>query len=64
MADKRFTIPVAALESFAKEGRIILHPIAGLIPIDYKAIGMLEKLAANVEFQKNFEIMVVPKMER
>ncbi len=61
--EERFTIPKVLLESFAKEARIVLKPLPGLWPVDMKLLrsGMLEKLAADKAFQRDFEILIVHK---
>lgn len=61
--EQRLTIPKSFLEVFAREPRIILKPIPGLWPVDISLLrsGLLEKLAADKEFNAGFEIMVVAR---
>jgi hypothetical protein len=59
----RCTIPKSFLDVFNKEPRIVLKPFPGLWPVDIGLLknGLLEKLAADKEFNANFDIMIVPK---
>jgi hypothetical protein len=60
----RLSIPKPVLEILAQEPRIVLKPAPGLWPIDAKLLksGLLEKLAADREFQEQYEVMIMPRM--
>lgn len=61
----RFRIPKVLLRAFAEEPRIVLKERPdGIWPVDPGVLvetGILDELARNEEFLKNFEIVVMPK---
>jgi hypothetical protein len=61
MEETRFTIPKVFLEAFVKEPRFVLKPSPGLWPVDLKVFPLLEKMIRDAEFNKNFEIVIMPR---
>ncbi len=67
MVDQRvFAVPKELKAVFEKEWRVIgpWPPAPGYWPIDPRILlegGLLEKLAANPEFQKQFQIVIMPR---
>ncbi len=61
MGDTRFTIPPVFLDIFKKEPRIVLKPWPGLWPVDLKVFPLLEKMIRDEEFNRNFEIVIMPR---
>ena len=60
----RFVIPKGIFEFLEEHPRIIIEPAPGLWPIDIAILRQshfLDKLAADKEFSKNFEIVIMPK---
>jgi hypothetical protein len=62
----RFRIPKVLLRAFTEEPRIVLkYRPEGIWPVDPGVLletGILDELARNEEFLKNFEIVVMPKI--
>jgi hypothetical protein len=61
---RRFVIPKGIFEYLEEHPRIIIEPAPGFWPIDIAILrqsNILEKLAADKEFNKNFEIVIMPK---
>ncbi len=61
-----YTIPKELRQVFAKEWRVIgpWPPAPGYWPNDPRVLlegGLLEKLAANREFTKQYQIVIMPK---
>jgi hypothetical protein len=61
--EQRLSIPKSFLEVFAKEPRFVFKPSPGLWPVDARILksGVLDKLIADQEFNRDFEIMIVPR---
>ncbi len=64
-SDQQFTIPKVLLEGFATQPRIVFKPIPGIWPVDIKLLrnGWLEKMAADKEFARNCDVVIMPKGE-
>lgn len=62
----RFRIPKVLLRAFTEEPRIVLkYRPEGIWPVDPGVLletGILDELARDEEFLKNFEIVVMPKI--
>jgi hypothetical protein len=62
----RFTLPKVLLDTFVAEPRFVLEKLpSGLWPVDVRAfqnVEFVKKLAADRDFIKNFEIVIMPKM--
>lgn len=66
MQELHYTIPKELREVFLKDWRVIgsWPPAPGYWPIDARILlegGLLEKLAANPVFNKQFQIVIMPK---
>jgi hypothetical protein len=61
----RFTIPPALLQAFSQSPRVVIKwQTAGLWPIDpglLQKSELLQRLAADKEFNQKFEVVVMPK---
>ncbi len=63
---QRFTVPPELAEVFKKEWRVIgfWPPAPGYWPIDPHILlegGLLKRLSENAEFQKQFQIVIMPR---
>ena len=61
---RRFTIPRGVLEVFDEQPRFVVEPAPGFWPIDIAILqktDILDKLAADKEFNENFEIVIMPR---
>lgn len=62
----RFNLPKVLLDEFVANPRIVMkNPAPGLWPVDIRQLQNVEfikKLAADRDFAKNFEIVIMPKM--
>ncbi len=63
---QHFNVPIELQEIFKREMRVIpgWPPAPGYWPIDIRVLvesGMLQKLAANPEFNKQFQVVIMPK---
>jgi hypothetical protein len=63
---QQFTVPKELLEHFKKEMRVIpgWPPAPGYWPIDARILlesGLLKSLAANAEFNKQYQIVILPR---
>jgi len=59
-----FTIPRGIVEVFDQQPRFVIEPAPGFWPIDIgilKKTDLLDKLAADKDFNNKFQIMIVPK---
>ncbi len=64
MGVRRVKIPGRFSEIFEREIVIIIDPVPGLMPIDIRLLaqaGMMDKLASDETFMKEFEFIAVPK---
>ena len=61
---RHFVIPKGILEVLEEQPRFVIDPAPGFWPIDIAILrrtDLLEKLAADKEFNANYEIVIMPK---